>query len=83
MDGSRPVATIKASKFVPHGNFGAIPATIVASLGESSIMYSCAKDEQNQVCKSKVFLQLLFSLFFCRTRFVDSKPSEKKSQKFT
>jgi hypothetical protein len=83
MDGSRPVATIKASNFIPYGNFGTIPATIVASLGESSIMYSCAKDEQNQVCKSKVFLQLLFSLFFCRTRFVDSKPSEKKSQKFT
>ncbi len=43
---------------------------------------SCAKNEQNQICRSKVFLQLLFFSFFYRTRFNDSKPFWKKRSKF-
>jgi hypothetical protein len=63
------VNTVKASTFGPHGNFGLLLASSVASVVES-----CTKNEQNQICKSNVFLQLLFSSFFCRTRFNDSKP---------
>ncbi len=62
-------ATVKASNFGPHENFGLFLASSVASLDES-----CTKNEQNQICRSEVYLQLLFASFFCRTRFNDSNP---------
>ncbi len=40
------------------------------------------KNEQNQICRSKGFLQLLLSSFFCRTRFKDSKPLWKRGPTF-
>ncbi len=43
--------------------------SFVASLNES-----CTKNERNRICRSQVFLQLLFSSFFCRTRLYYSKP---------
>ncbi len=61
--------TVKASNFGPQGNFGLFLASSVASVDES-----CTKNEHNRICRSKVFLQLLFSSFFYRTRFNDSKP---------
>jgi hypothetical protein len=48
--------TVKTSNFGPHENFGPFCESIVASLDES-----CTKSEQNRICRSKVFLQLLFS----------------------
>jgi hypothetical protein len=61
--------TVKASNFGPHGNFGLFLASSVASVDKS-----CAKNEQNRIRRSKGFLQHLFSSFFCKTRFNDSKP---------
>ncbi len=52
----------------------------MASLGE---LY--AKHEQKKICKSKFTLQLLFSSFFCGTRFDDTTvgiPSKKRSRIF-
>jgi hypothetical protein len=69
--------TVKGSNFGPHGNFGFFLASSVASVDES-----CTKNEQNRICRSKVFPQLLFSSFFCRTRFNDSKPFWKRREKF-
>ncbi len=43
---------------------------------------SCTKNEQNRICRSNVFLQLLFSSFFCRRRFNDSKPFWKRGLTF-
>jgi hypothetical protein len=63
------IYTVKASNFGPHGNFGLFLASSVASMDEL-----CTQNEQNRICRSKVFPQLLFSSFFCRTRFNDSKP---------
>jgi hypothetical protein len=60
--------TVKAPNFGPHGNFGLFLASSVASVDES-----CTKNEQNRICRSIVFLQLLFTSFFCWTRFNDSK----------
>jgi hypothetical protein len=54
-------------------NFGPFRARSVASLGELRI-----KIKQNKVCKSKVFLQLTFSSFFCRTHSDYSKHFWKK-----
>jgi hypothetical protein len=71
-----PLKTVKASNFGPHGNFGLFSTSSVASVNES-----CTKNKQNQICRSKVFLQLLFSSFFCRTRFNDSKPCWKRGPK--
>ncbi len=67
---------MKATNFAPHGNFGRILERSVASLDEFS-----TKNEQNKVCKLKIFLQLLFPPFFCRTRFDDSNPFWKKRSK--
>jgi hypothetical protein len=64
-----PLGTIKASNFGPHRNVGLFLASSVSSVDES-----CTKNEQNRICRFKAFLQLLFSSFFCRTRFNDSKP---------
>ncbi len=62
--------TGKAYNFSPHGNFGlCFFGSSIASLDES-----CLKNEENQICRSKVFLQLLFPSFFCRTRFNGSNP---------
>jgi hypothetical protein len=47
----------------------------------ASVDESCTKNEQNQTCKSNIFLQLWFSSFFCRTRFSDSKPFWKRGPK--
>ncbi len=58
-----------SSNFGPYGNFMIFLASSVASVDES-----CTKNEQNQICRSRGFLQLLFSSFFCRTGFNDSKP---------
>ncbi len=69
--------TVRASNFGPHGNFGPFLASSVASLDES-----CTKNEQNQIFRSKVFLELLFSSFFCRMRFNDSKPFYKRGPTF-
>ncbi len=71
------VNTVRASNFGPHGNFGPFLGGSVASLDES-----WTKNEQNRMCRSKVFLQLLFSSFFCRMRFNDSKPFSKRGPKF-
>jgi hypothetical protein len=54
----RDVGTVKACNFGPHGNFGPLLARSVAVLGELRI-----KNEQNRVCKSKVFPQLHFLHF--------------------
>jgi hypothetical protein len=69
--------TVKVSNFGPHGNFGVFLASSVASMDEL-----CTQNEQNRICRSKVFPQLLFSSFFCRTRFNDSKPIQKRGPKF-
>ncbi len=62
--------TVKATNFGPHRNFASFFfASSAASLDESFTKY-----EQKQVCRSNVFLQHLFSSFFCRMRFNDSKP---------
>ncbi len=63
--------TVKASNFGPF-----FFASSVASLDES-----CTKNEQNRFCRSKVFLQLSFSSFFCRTCFNDSNPFWKRGPK--
>jgi hypothetical protein len=60
--------TVKASHFEPHGNFPRFLTRSVASLGNYE------PNEENRVCKSKFFLQLLFSSFFCMTRYGDKKP---------
>ncbi len=72
------IIPVKAANFGPHGNFGLFLASSVASVDESCTK----KTEQNQICRSKVFLQLLFSSFFCRTRFNDSKPFWNRGPKF-
>ncbi len=59
-------ATVKASNFAPHGNFGPILARSVAAFDEF-----CTKHEQKKVHKSIVFLQLLFRSFSCKSRFED------------
>ncbi len=69
--------TVKASNFGPHGNFAIFLASSVTSVDES-----CAKNEQNWICRSKVFLQILFSSFFCRTFFNDSKLFWRRGPKF-
>jgi hypothetical protein len=74
---SLSTSTVKASNLTPHGNFGLFVTSSVTSLD-----VSCTKNEQDRICRSKVFLQLLFSSFFCRTRFNDRRPSGKKSPKF-
>jgi cadherin EGF LAG seven-pass G-type receptor 1 len=51
--------TVKASNFGPSGNFGLFLASSVPSVDES-----CTKNKQNRICRSKGFLQLLFSSFF-------------------
>ncbi len=56
--------------------FGLFLARSVASVDES-----CTKNEQNRIYRSKSFLELLFSSFFCRTRFDDSKPFWKRGPK--
>ncbi len=48
----------------------------------ASLVEPCTNNEQNQICRSNNFLQLIFSSFFCRTRFDDSKPFWKRGQKF-
>jgi hypothetical protein len=65
-----PHFTAKASNFGPHGNFGLFLGSSVASMDES-----CTKNEQNRIGRSKVFVYLLYSLFFGRTRFNDTKPA--------
>ncbi len=65
--------TVKASNVGPHGKIEPFLVKFVASLGEF-----CTKNEQNQLCKSKVCLRLVLSYFFCRTRFDNSKPFCKK-----
>jgi hypothetical protein len=69
--------TLKAPNFGPHGNFGPFFASFVASLDES-----CTKHEHNQICGSKVFLQLVFTSFFCRRVLMIASPSEKEAQGF-
>ncbi len=69
--------TVKASNFGPHGNFGLFLTSFVASVDES-----CTKNERNRICRSEVFLQLLFSSLFCRTRFNDGKPFWKRGPKY-
>jgi hypothetical protein len=64
------VPTVKAFNFGPHGNKRwTFFASSVDSLNES-----CTKYEQKQICRSNVFLQVLYSPFFGRMRFNDSKP---------
>jgi hypothetical protein len=70
-------STVKASNFRPHENFGLFLASSVASVDES-----CTRNEQNRTCRSKVFQQVLSSLFFCRTCFSDSKSFWKEVQSF-
>jgi hypothetical protein len=74
---SRWTDTVKAFNFGPHGNFGLFLTSSVASVDEP-----CTKSEENRICRSEVFLELLFSSFFCRTRFNDSKPFRKRGPKF-
>jgi hypothetical protein len=59
-------ATVKASNFEPHGNFGPFLARFVPYLG-------VFVPKMNQLRKSTVCLQLLFHSFLCRTRFVKRK----------
>jgi hypothetical protein len=61
---------IRLSAFERHGNLGPFIASSVASLD-----VFCAKNEQNEICKSKVFH------FFCRTHFDDSKLFSKEKKK--
>jgi hypothetical protein len=68
---------VKAPNFGPHGNFELFLAMSVASEDES-----CTENEQNRSCRSNVFLQLLFSSFFRRTRFGDSKLFYNRGPKF-
>jgi hypothetical protein len=56
-------------------NFGLFLASSVASVDES-----CTKNEKKQISRFKVFLQLLFSSSFCRTRFNDIKPFWKRGR---
>jgi hypothetical protein len=70
-------SNVKASNFGPHGNFGHFLASSVASVDES-----CTKNEQSWICRSKVFLQLFFSSFVCRTRFHITKHFWKRGPKF-
>jgi hypothetical protein len=70
-------STVKAPNFGPHGNFGLFLASSVASVDES-----CTKNEKNRTCRPNIFIKLLFSLFFCRTRFSDNKPFWKRGPKF-
>ncbi len=69
--------TVKASNLGPQGNLGIFLASSVAFVDES-----CTKNEQNRICRSKGFLKLSFSSFFCRTRFNDSKPFWERGPKF-
>ncbi len=71
------IYTVKVSNFGPHGNFGPFFASSVASFDES-----CTKYEQKQIRISYAFLQLLFSSFFSRMRFNDSRPFWKRGPKF-
>jgi hypothetical protein len=73
----KALSTVKAPNFGPHGNVGLFLASSVASADESR-----TKNEQNRTCRPNVFLQLLFSSFFCRTRFSESKPFWKRGPKF-
>jgi hypothetical protein len=63
--------TVKAFNFGPHGNFGLFLPSSVASVDES--FKKMNRTEFVDLNFSEVFLQLLFSSFFCRTRFNDSK----------
>ncbi len=74
---SPQIRTVKAPNFGPHGNFGSFFASSVASLDES-----CTKYEQTQICRSNVFLQLLFSSLFCKMLFNYSRPFWKRGPKF-
>jgi hypothetical protein len=71
--------TLEASNFGPHRNFGLFLAfSAVLSLDES-----CTKKEQNRISRSRVFVKHLFSSFFCRTRFYDSKFFWKSGPKYS
>jgi hypothetical protein len=61
--------TVKSINFPPHGNSVPFLARSVARLGEFSSV-----NEQNQIGRFKVFLELLFSSFFFWTRFDLRKP---------
>jgi hypothetical protein len=63
--------SVKASDFAPLGNFRPVLARSVSPLAELR-----TKHKQNEVCESKVFLQLLFRSFFSKKRFDASKPLE-------
>jgi hypothetical protein len=54
-----PTITVKASNFGHHGNFGPTFEISAASLDES-----CTRNEQNQIFRSEVFLELLTSSYF-------------------
>jgi hypothetical protein len=51
--------TVNASNFGSRGNFGLFLPSSVISVNES-----CAKNEQNRICRSNGFLLLLISSFF-------------------
>ncbi len=71
---------VKASNFGRHGKFGPCYCKIRTFFWENFV----PKNEQNWVCKSKLFLQLSFSwFFFCKARSDDSKSFRKGSPKFT